>query len=193
MRTAAALVNIAFVPEIDAGQRHQFNGRKPILVRREIEMSVELIGHRLRIVGVVKQQIANEVGPAVRPPLQVSHRKKQVVPELGIRRKVLINTGYRRLCGDFPILDIRLQQFAECGFSVEQGLCQRPGDDHGVRAFQGMAVSLCHPYAKHINETLGNEDKVPLEAHWRRIIPRHRKRDFSHERHKRTPRLNVGR
>ena len=55
LRAAAALIDIALVPEIDAGQRHQFDGRKPVSLRRKVEMGVELIGDSLRVAGIVKQ------------------------------------------------------------------------------------------------------------------------------------------
>ena len=79
LRAAAALIHIAFVPEVDAGQRHQFDGRKPVSPWRKVEMGVELIGDSLRVAGIVKQQIADKVGPTVLPFLDIAYGQVQVI------------------------------------------------------------------------------------------------------------------
>ena len=80
LRTAAALINITLIPEVDAGQRHQFDGRKPVSLWRKVEMGVELIGDSLRVAGIVKQQIADKVGPTVLPFLDIAYGQVQIIP-----------------------------------------------------------------------------------------------------------------
>ena len=57
-------------------------------------MSIEFIGHRLRVAGIVKQQIADKVGPTVLPFLDIADGQVQVIPQLRVRREVLIHAGH---------------------------------------------------------------------------------------------------
>ena len=46
----------------------------------KVEMGVELIGHSLRIAGIIQQQIADKVGPTVLPFLDIAYGQVQVIP-----------------------------------------------------------------------------------------------------------------
>ena len=124
LRTAAALVKIAFVPEIDACQRNQLNGLQPAFVRGEIKMSIEFIGYSSCVSGIIQQQVAYEIGGTIGSFLDVSGRHIQVIPELRVGRKVFIDTRNRGFARKLPKLDVRLQQLAERRLSREQDFCQ---------------------------------------------------------------------
>ena len=156
-------------------------------------MRVELIGHCLRIVGIVQQQIADEVSSAVRTFLNIPDRHKQIIPELRIRREILIHAGHGDLARNFHIFGIRLQQFANRPLSREQVLRQRPGNNHGIGALQRMRIALDHLDAEDIDETFRHEDQIPLVADGVLSVLRHGVIDFAQERHERTSCLYVGR
>ena len=71
-------------------------------------MGVELIGDSLRVAGIVKQQIADKVGPTVLPFLDIAYGQVQVIPELRIRRKIFIHARHRDFTWNLHILGIRL-------------------------------------------------------------------------------------
>ena len=107
-------------------------------------MGVELIGHSLRIAGIIQQQITDEVGSAVTSFLDISDGQVQVIPQLRVRREVLIHAGHGDFTWNLHILGIRLQQLANRPFSREQVFRQRPGNNHGIGSFQRMGIALYH-------------------------------------------------
>ena len=121
-------------------------------------MGVELIGDSLRVAGIVKQQIADEVGSSVTPFLDITNGHIQVIPELRICRKVLIHAGHGDFAGNLHIFGVCFQQFANRPLPREQVLRQRPGNNHGIGTFQRVGIALDHLDSEDVDETLRHED-----------------------------------